>query len=91
VTILNDGTKSNDVLNELCGADFVKVNQKPPKNFEGFVDGERWIFTLKMISKLFWVGLCQKFHLTYEAHFMQSCEISYLFSDTHIDLSYESI
>lgn len=41
VTILNDGTGPQDVLNEACGADFVKVGQKAAKNFEGFVDGER--------------------------------------------------
>jgi len=41
VSILNDGTHTDDVLNENCGADFVKVGQKSPKNFEGFVDGER--------------------------------------------------
>ena len=39
---MNDGTKSDDVLNESCGADFVKVTQKAAKNLEGFVDGERW-------------------------------------------------
>ena len=41
VTILNDGTGPQDVLNEGCGADFVKVGQKAAKKFEGFVDGER--------------------------------------------------
>ncbi len=41
MTILNDGTGPEDVLNEKCGADFVKVGQKAAKNFEGFVDGER--------------------------------------------------
>ena len=41
MTIFNDGTKDDDVLNEACGADFVKVGQKQAKNLEGFVDGER--------------------------------------------------
>ena len=41
MTILNDGTGPDDVLNEACGADFVKVGQKPAKNCESFVEGER--------------------------------------------------
>jgi phosphoacetylglucosamine mutase len=41
VTILNDGTRADDVLNEGCGADFVKVGQKAAKHLDGFVDGER--------------------------------------------------
>lgn len=33
----------DDGLNEKCGADFVKVGQKIPKNFEKFVNGERCV------------------------------------------------
>jgi len=33
----------DDALNEKCGADFVKVCQKVPKNFENFVSGERCV------------------------------------------------
>jgi phosphoacetylglucosamine mutase len=31
VTLINDGSQDTDVLNSECGADFVKMNQKPPK------------------------------------------------------------
>jgi len=32
LTLVNDGTKENDILNKGCGADFVKTTQSAPKN-----------------------------------------------------------
>jgi len=41
--IVNDGTKDGDVLNFGCGADFVKVQQRPPRNLENVENGVRCI------------------------------------------------
>jgi len=40
VTVVNDGSAAGDVLNEGCGADFVKVQQKAPRGLED-TRGER--------------------------------------------------
>jgi len=40
VTVVNDGSTAGDILNEGCGADFVKVQQKAPRGLEG-TRGER--------------------------------------------------
>jgi len=42
VTVVNDGTQEGDVLNSGCGADFVKVQQKAPRNLE-HTRGERCV------------------------------------------------
>ncbi len=42
IKILNNGSHPSDVLNLGCGADFVKVQQKPPRGFSDF-RGERCV------------------------------------------------
>ncbi|RNA33867.1 phosphoacetylglucosamine mutase [Brachionus plicatilis] len=40
IHVFNDGKQPSDKLNHLCGADFVKVQQKPPNNLPESSDGK---------------------------------------------------
>ena len=50
VEVFNDGLSEGDVLNFGCGADFVKVQQKCPRNLEDSKPLERCVAVGKLMS-----------------------------------------
>ena len=50
VEVFNDGLNEGDVLNFGCGADFVKVQQKCPRNLEDSKPLERCVAVGKLMS-----------------------------------------